>query len=520
MKADVIIIGSGIAALTAADLLSKHKNVIIFTKSEAEDSNSYYAQGGIAAAVHPDDSWQAHLADTLAAGCGHADEQHAQLFLRHGPASLQQLIRRGMAFDLGHDGKLDLAKEGAHQRRRILHSGGDATGKNLVAFMMEQIHRAENICIREQEMAVDLLVDEGRCQGVLVKDAAGLIQVWQADAVILATGGCGSLFSCTSNHPNMTGDGMAMAFRAGAALADLEFIQFHPTILHENGAGIGLVSEAVRGEGAVLRDESGRPIMQGKHALEDLAPRDIVARQIFRERRSGRQVFLDVSPVPNFAERFPTIAAMAHAAGVNLKTGLLPVMPGAHFLMGGVLADGAGTTSLPGLYAVGETACTGVHGANRIASNSLLEGLVFGELTAKAILSGLNSKSSRPDSRSASLPKTGQRPIMLPAQKEIKKRMMQDCGVERSGSGLASLIAWLESYHFLDADLTSCTKEEIETINMLTTSWLIVSSAIRRTESRGGHYRSDFPETQEIWELKKVIRKASEHARHDLQTNA
>lgn len=510
MNDRIIIIGSGIAALSAADILCKSKNVIIFTKSRISDGNSALAQGGIAAAVSKHDSWQEHLEDSLTAACMHANPATLELLIKNGPSCISRLIKKGMPFDMDTSGRLDLAREGAHGKRRILHSGGDTTGRNIMSLLLDRLTNEANISFHENELAIDLIVgDDGRCCGVYTRNEYDRLIAHEADAVILATGGIGSLYSCTSNHPNCTGDGIAMAYRAGAEIADMEFIQFHPTILHIDGKNPGLVSEAVRGEGAILRNELGEAFMEKVHPLRDLAPRDIVAREIHMQYRNGHTVMLDVSSVHNFSERFPSITAMCSNYGINVERSSIPVMPGAHFLMGGIKANAFGETSLPGLLAIGECACTGVHGANRLASNSLLEGLVFGSLTAERLL-------EKKQIETACSPLTPCRKALfkleeLPGIEQIQENMMSYAGLLRDESGLKRLIDWLRQYDFLNMDLLSCSRETAEKINMLTTAWLISTSALERTESRGSHFRSDFPASNQDWQGKRIIRQISEH---------
>lgn len=509
--ADVMIIGSGLSALIAAKRLGEEKNVIIFTKSSKFDSNSMLAQGGVAAAISEEDQWISHLLDTLTAGCEHNDEEAVQALVQQGPQALWNLISEGMNFDRDEHGNLLLGKEGAHHFRRILHAGGDATGKALVEFLMSKL--PNTVRIMENEMALDLMVEGGRCTGVMTRNDNGNLSCYHAAHTIIATGGCGSMYSFTSNSPSTTGDGLAMAFRAGAELADLEFVQFHPTMAFVNGQCRGLVSEAVRGEGALLVDASGRRIMESVHRMAELAPRDIAAREIYREISGGKQVFLDISGVQNFSSRFPTITALCRQNGINLEEGLIPVVPGAHFMMGGIQTDLFGRTSLEGLYAVGEAACTGVHGANRLASNSLLEGIVFGRMLAEAVI-----QSDMPFSE-AGVQHPGKMSIsspVLPAKKEIQEVMMKYCGIVRNRDGLEKAIHWFEQYKdliFMDIDVNSFTNEQIEIRNMLTTGWLICTSALRRTESRGGHYRSDCPKQEDsLWLKKRIIRQKTEAA--------
>lgn len=502
---DVVIIGSGIAALTAAKRLSMDKNVIIITKSKMYHSNSFHAQGGVAAAVHDNDHWLHHYEDTMVAGCYHNNEGNVKELVQNGSTFLFNLIKQGMEFDRDLEGKLHLGKEGAHLRRRILHAGGDATGKGLITFMLKQLK--DKVTIIENEMALDLIIQENQCIGVTTKDSNGMVVHYFASATIIATGGCGGLYSFTSNDSTVTGDGIAMAYRAGVQLADLEFIQFHPTLLYGNGKSLGLVSEAVRGEGGFLINSDGELIMDGVHELKDLAPRDVVARAIYSEINRGQQVFLNITNVKQFASRFPTIHQLCTQNDVNINSGLLPISPGAHFMMGGIKANKTGQTSLRGLYAVGEVACTGVHGANRIASNSLLEGIVFGNMTAENILSEqIKIPKIRSQNTTLASPATNN----LPSPKEIRKKMMDNVGVVRNKRDLIIMKSWLEKHKFVNRNLSHLTVSDAEVVNMLTVAWIITTSALGRTESRGGHYRSDYPAFTNSWFKKEIIRHISE----------
>ncbi|MFC2946926.1 L-aspartate oxidase [Virgibacillus sediminis] len=501
---DVIIIGSGLAALTAAKRLSSTKNVIIFTKSGSKDSNSYQAQGGVAAAIAGEDHWEQHFTDTMKAGAYHNIPNHLEQLTKQGAGMIAELMEAGMEFDREKGGNLDLAQEGGHLRRRILHAGGDATGKGLISFMLERLK--DRVSIIENEVGADLIMENGRCIGVWTKRKNGEIRQYFAPTTIIATGGCGWVYTYTSNDPTITGDGIAMAYRAGAELTDMEFVQFHPTLLYKGGKTIGLVSEALRGEGAFLQNRIGQRIMEGVHELTDLAPRDIVARTVFKEIQKGREVFLNISHVKNFSRRFPTIHWLCTRHGLHRDGHLLPVTPGAHFLIGGIKANDYGETSVKGLYAVGEAACTGVHGANRIASNSLLEALVFGNQTAERILEDGTQHSfsicTRSDGPSIS--------NILPDKQEIRDKMSEKVGVVRNHQDLRDMKDWLEQFEFLHVNQLSLSEEQMEVRNMLTVSWLITTSAIKREESLGSHFRSDFPFTLKKQGRKEFIRHISE----------
>ncbi|WP_163101808.1 L-aspartate oxidase [Peribacillus alkalitolerans] len=490
---DIIIIGSGIAALQTAIESSKSKNVRIITKTKLKDSNSYLAQGGVAAAFSEHDSPALHGKDTVDAGRNYNDQAAVNRLVEKGPSAIRQLIEDGMCFDKDEIGNISLGMEGAHSVRRILHFNGDATGKGIINHLLDKLFRT-NIIISECETAIELLVNkEGHCVGVMTVDEEGRYHRYFAPHVVIATGGCGALYEYTSNSPNATGDGIALAIRAGAVVRDMEFIQFHPTLLYSHGSASGLISEAVRGEGAILVNEYGMKIMEGQHVLKDLAPRHVVSQTIFSHLETGDRVYLDISMIQDFEIRFPSIANYCMNNGIDLTKGRIPVAPGSHFLMGGIAIDAIGQTSIPGLYAVGEASCSGLHGANRLASNSLLEGLVYGKELGKYLSSQTLTLQSTDyeyeDERENP-------PLQLPNESEIKKMMMCYVGIVRDEKGLRTIKEWLESYDLasiLYISLQGQTLEKCKVIMMLINAWIITESALLRTESRGGHFRSDFP---------------------------
>ncbi|WP_108669461.1 L-aspartate oxidase [Peribacillus acanthi] len=490
---DIIIIGSGIAALQTAIESSKVKNVRIITKSKLRDSNSYLAQGGVAAAFSDKDSPALHGKDTVDAGRYYNDLAAVNSLVEKGPDAIRQLIEDGMCFDKDESGNISLGMEGAHSVRRILHFNGDATGKGIINHLLNKLS-SSNVNISECETAIELLVNKsGHCVGVMTVNENGQYMHYFARHVVLATGGCGALYEYSSNSQNATGDGIALAIRAGAVVRDMEFIQFHPTLLFSHGRASGLISEAVRGEGAILVNACGMKIMEGQHVLKDLAPRHVVSQTIFSHLEIGDRVYLDISMIKDFEVRFPSIATYCKDSGIDLTKGKIPVAPGSHFLMGGISTDTKGRTSIPGLYAVGEVSCSGLHGANRLASNSLLEGLVYGKELGH-YLSSLNDSlqtidldfvDSREDLS-----------LHLPNESEIKKMMMRYVGIVRDEKGLRTIKDWLERYDLsslLYIRLQGLSPEQCKVVLMLINAWIITEAALLRTESRGGHFRSDFP---------------------------
>ncbi|MFG6119858.1 L-aspartate oxidase [Thalassobacillus sp. B23F22_16] len=497
-QSEVIIVGSGIAALQLLANLRRDMNVIVLTKSEVKTSNSFHAQGGVAAALAPEDNPYAHYIDTIEAGRGLNDPEAVSQLTRQAPSVIRELLEAGCAFDRDERGEIVLGREGSHRWNRIVHGGGDQTGKRLVDCLLGKI--GANVSVKEHEFVFQLLTDEqGKCYGVKSKGRDGTISTYVAPHIVLATGGCGQLYAATSNAETVTGDGHALAYLAGAELVDMEFVQFHPTMLSINGDIKGLVTEAVRGEGAVLVDESGRRIMKGVHPQEDLAARHIVAQTIFDCISQGRSVFLNMTNIAHFSKKFPTVAQLCKANGVDLEKGKIPVAPGAHFLMGGVKTDEAGRTTVEGLYAIGEAACTGVHGANRLASNSLLEGLVYG----KRLAAHLNQQAWEVPRYHALSGNLEQREIMLPAVMEIQQSMIERVGIMRTGNELRKQKEWLESFS-IPENLDALSTSQISRVFMLITSWLVTTSALARTESRGGHFREDFPNENSEWQQRHI----------------
>lgn len=465
-QSDILIIGGGIAGLSVASKIT-NKKVTIITKKDVRQSNSVLAQGGIAAVMSSQDSWQDHFKDTIKAGCYHNDHQAVELMVKTGPRFLKEWLQAGFAVDRDTNNQIRLGKEGAHQKRRILHAGGDQTGRLFIETMLQNL--PTHIQISENSQAEELIVKDGICYGAIIDGTPHY-----ATYTVLATGGIGGLYKINSNNATLSGDGLAMAYRAGCQLKDLEFVQFHPTLL---AGGKGLISEAVRGEGAILVTQSGRPLMEGVHPLKDLAPRDVVARTLHQ---CPEPVYLDISMIENFTDRFPAISKLCQKQGINLDEKRIPVAPGAHFHMGGIQVSEASETSLKNLYAVGEAACIGVHGANRLASNSLLEGLVFGSLLGSA----LNQKAPQPI-KQVPFPLGSTPNKELPEAEEIQQVMTEKAGIVRTKKQLLEAKNWFESYGVATNHVP---RGQLQIWNMLQAGWLITKSALERTESIGAHY--------------------------------
>jgi L-aspartate oxidase len=517
VRADFLIIGSGVAALRAAAELAGDGDTLLLTKAEPAESNTGYAQGGIAAAVGPDDSPELHALDTIAAGAGLCDEAAVRTLTADGPRYVRELMAWGAQFDGDAAGHPALALEAAHSARRVLHAH-DRTGREIARVLWQRVSRLPGIRVHDHARVVDVLVERDCAVGARFLTDAGEVGTARALCVLLATGGAGQVYRETTNPPVATGDGVAMAYRAGAAVADLEFVQFHPTALDVPGQPRFLLSEALRGEGARLVNRSGEPFMTRYDPAGDLAPRDRVARGIVREaQRTGGSVFLSLGHLdPDFVHgRFPLISDACRRAGLDLARDRIPVGPAAHYVMGGVQTDLDGRTTVAGLFAAGEVACTGVHGANRLASNSLLEGLVFGARAGQAMLRGAgvrglagsearhSSTPNSPISRSPDLPnsRTPESPRSVDAD-AIRDLMWRDVGLFRDCAGLERALRQLDpAWELLEGRLRSGAMFDLDawqTLSLVTVGRLIARAALRRAESRGAHYRSDFPERDDV----------------------
>jgi L-aspartate oxidase len=489
--ADFIVVGSGIAGLRAAiGLSTAGAEVIVLTKDRIEESNTGYAQGGVAVVLSEDDQVELHLQDTLVAGAGLCDEEAVQVLVEEGPRYIKELIDFGTRFDT-HNGRLIFTQEAAHSRRRILHAQGDSTGHEIVRALATYARQLTGIQLQPHATTLDLVLEDGEVIGVTYLDTVTQqLRTLLARAVILASGGAGQIYQHTTNPRIATGDGLGMAYRAGALMRDMEFVQFHPTALNIPAAPRFLLSEAMRGEGGILRNAQGQAFMDNYDTRAELAPRDIVSRAIVAEmQRTKAAVYLDMTHLSaNFVrERFPHIFATCRHYGCDITVDRIPVSPAAHYIMGGIFTDTVGHTSLPGLYAAGEVASTGVHGANRLASNSLLEGLVFGARAAEtALVENDQPLAAHPAQVDLTLtvPAVGKNDFEL--QQQIQQMMWQNVGIVRRQ---APLLETLMQLNDLSRQPQSLTME-----NFLAVAQMITQAALFRRESRGSHYREDYPQ--------------------------
>jgi L-aspartate oxidase len=500
VRTDFIVVGAGVAGLRAAIELASVGRVLVIAKDSLRESSSEYAQGGIAAALSDDDEVELHEQDTLVAGDGLCDAEAVRILVEEGPAAIEQLINWGTAFDR-EGAELLFGREGAHSRNRILHAHGDSTGREIVRTLRHHARALENVTFQSFAAVTDLLVEGGEVIGVAAYDeTTRSVVLVEARGVLLATGGLGRVFENTTNPDVATGDGVACAFRAGAAISDIEFVQFHPTALYIPNAPRFLLSEALRGEGAYLRNASGERFMERYHPLKELAPRDVVSRSIVMELRASEDpsAFLDLTHMAAgfVAERFPRIYQTCLQYGIDLETTPAPVRPAAHYAMGGVRTDLFGRTTLPRLFAAGEVACTGVHGANRLASNSLLEGVVFGSRAGDAMKS-----LDCPDAAPAQCCPSALIPVI--SERELRAIAWNACGILRSGPELAAAHKRIKSRD--RQPLEAPVRSDYELRNIHQVAFLISLAALAREESRGGHYRTDFPAKSASFEKHSIV---------------
>ncbi len=516
ISADFLIIGGGVAGLRAAVELARHGTVLVVTKDAPSESSSEYAQGGVAVALSDEDEISIHFEDTIRAGDGLCLHKAVGTLVEEGPTRIRELISWGAEFDK-EGTKLAFTQEAAHSKRRILHAQGDSTGKEIMRVLVDKIRSTRTVSKLDFAFTRDLIVQNGRCVGAVVcQQALKKVLIISARAVLLATGGAGQLYERTTNPAVATGDGIAMAWRAGAELVDLEFVQFHPTALYLPGAPQFLLSEAMRGEGGMLKNIHGERVMDRYHPARELAPRDVVTRAIHAEMQAtgSKHVYLDVTHLYDkyLMWRFPRIFRTCKELGFDISRQPIPVSPAAHYIMGGIKTDIRGATSLPGLFAAGEAACTGVHGANRLASNSLLEGLVFGERAGLAAVRYARRRMAGNQNPVLREP-SGDTPLsaskIAAMRKALRKMMWEHVGIVRNKKGLTGamrqLRAWEKSVKTIGPD-----RNVFELRNMITAAALITRSALLREGSVGAHFRIDFPAKGKNWRKRTVI--AKEHA--------
>lgn len=501
---DCLVIGAGVAGLRAAIEAVDHRNVLVVCKGNMEQSNTWNAQGGIACVLSEQDTFESHIEDTVRTGCGICDEQIVELVVRQGPELIEQLRWWGAKFDLV-EGRIDTTVEGGHSRARIAHAHGDETGRVIAQTLINKVRAEQNIRVLENFYTIDLLTDnENRCVGVIGCDRQkGLLIIWSA-RTILATGGAGQLYRETTNPEVATGDGLAIAYRAGAVLRDLEFVQFHPTTLYVAGASRALITETLRGEGAVLLDTRGRRFMKDYDEAGELAPRDIVSRAILEQmlKTESTHVYLDVRHLnkAHIAKRFPLINELCESFDIDVGKDLIPVRPSAHYMVGGVKTDSSARTSIENLYACGEAASTGLHGANRLGSNSLLEGLVFGKIAGQfaSQAAGPEVSSLKHTSIKYRIPHSDRSRLdTADVRNSLRALMWRNVGITRRAIPLAEAQEIIRFWQRYVMDKVFDSPEGWECQNMLTLAFFMARSAEIRTESRGVHFRNDFPETDD-----------------------
>jgi L-aspartate oxidase len=508
VKTDVLIIGSGIAGVYTALCMQKNKKVTILAKEEIIISNSALAQGGIAVSLGEEDSPQYHKDDTVYAGAGLSNEEMVWIMVSEATRNIKKLREMGVDFDM--DGReLSLTREAAHSQRRIIHAG-DFTGKEVCEKLIASAKKQENIELHEKIFAIDLLTEGNKCVGVVALDQrSGHRVIYECSDVVCASGGFGQLYANTTNPIIATGDGMAMAYRAGVSLADMEFVQFHPTALYHRKDKSFLISEAVRGEGAVLRNRFGELFMEKYHEKKELAPRDIVARAIFQEMAETEAdcVYLDITSKKReyLSNRFPKIFETCLKYDIDISKDYIPVAPAEHYCMGGISTDENGMTELSGFYACGEAACTGIHGANRLASNSLLEGLVFGSRIARQIGSHENVSKDCVIEQIETEGKQFVKPA-IEYEKRIKEIMNKYVGIIRNGENLNKALSAIMEINSELKELRCVSMAQYQVSNMALIARLVIESALKREESRGAHYRTDFPETRQEWARHIVVK--------------
>jgi L-aspartate oxidase len=502
--ADCVIVGAGVAGLRAALEAADHRNIIVVCKGGLEDSNTWKAQGGIASVLRPDDSFEAHIADTLRTGCGLCEPDTVEQVVRQGPELVRQLQDWGAGFDRV-DGEIDTTFEGGHSHARVIHAHGDETGRAIAETLIEKVRTKPNIRVIEHFFTIDLLTDnDNRGVGIIGRCKNRGLQILWAGTTILATGGGGQLYRETTNPPVATADGLAMAYRAGAVLRDPEFVQFHPTTLYVAGASRALITETLRGEGAYLLDTKGRRFMKEYHESGELAPRDVVSRAILAQMRKteSTHVYLDVRHLDKeyFARRFPLISDLCESFDIDVSHDLIPVRPSAHYMIGGVKTDAGARTNIENLYACGEIASTGLHGANRLGSNSLLEGLVFGKIAGQAVAmrEAMDVASLKHPAIQYKIPHSDRSRLdTADVRNSLRSLMWRNVGITRKAQPLAEAQEIIRFWHRYVMDKIFDTPEGWECQNMLTVALLMAHAAGLRKESRGVHYRMDHTQTDD-----------------------